>query len=45
MHYWLTCKTKILVVVSSGENQWGLGGGSMTYLSTLPPILFFEVVI
>jgi hypothetical protein len=33
------------VMVSSGENQWGLWDGSMTYSSTLPPILFFEVVI
>ena len=29
----------------SGENQWELGDGSTTYLSTLPPILFVEVVI
>ena len=42
---WLTCKPNIWVMVSSGENQWGLWGGSMTCLSSRFLILFFETII
>ena len=40
---WLTHAINILVTVCFGGCWLGLGGGSTTYLSTLPPILFFEV--